>query len=383
MATDLRAKLQELAAYEYTQEPFVSIYLDWRPDGNSKRSAILVLEQELRAINDRIPAHGTGRASFDADQQRIMEYVRHDAPDEAHGLAIFACDGEGVWETLPFLVPLETHIAEDRYPHIFGLAQVIDDHETYAVALADGQDSRIMVVSLESAERVAEAGASEPIKRFDQGGTAQMLFQRRTDNLIKAHTKDLAAELEKAIHRHKVRHIVITCNDSIKGIVTANLTPAIQDRLIDIINLDKLSNLPAIIEAVDPLVREAERIQEVGDIAALEDQLASKGGLAVAGPGSTALALSKGQVHTLLLLDQFSGPGGQCEHCGMLIAGDWTICPYDNKKLLPVNLREAFVARAIRQNADIQFVEASPVLDEHGGVAALLRYRDDTPEAEG
>ena len=58
------------------------------------------------------------------------------------------------------------------------------------------------------------------------------------------------------------------------------------------------------------MIREAERRQEAADLAALEKQATAKGGLGVLGTADTAMALSKGQVQTLLMLQSFGGAGG-------------------------------------------------------------------------
>jgi peptide subunit release factor 1 (eRF1) len=65
----------------------------------------------------------------------------------------------------------------------------------------------------------------------------------------------------------------------------------------------------------------------------------------------------------------------------MLSAGQREKCPYDGAELRPVDLREAFAARAIQQNAAIEVVESSDFLDQHEGVGALLRYRDNARTA--
>jgi len=377
---ELNTKLRELAAQPYTEHPFLSIYLDWNPDGNGKRPQVQTLEQELRGFALRWGGHSEGRTSFEADRERIMEYVQREAPADASGLVIFACQAAGVWETMAFQAPIQTHIAEDRYPHLLQLAQLVDDHEPYAVVLADGQEAHILVVNLESVEQVAETSAGEPIKRFQQGGMAQMLFQRRTDNLIKAHTKDIAAELQKVIDQHQLDHVVIACNDSVKGIVIANMTDKIKERLIDTINMDPTRPLPEVLTRVEPLIQAAERQQEADMVTTFDDQMSTKGGMAAAGASAVALALSKGQVETLLMTQNFAGEGGECESCGMLIAGDWTMCPYDHSKLLPVDLREMFVTKAIQGSSALQFVMESASLDLHDGVGAILRYRDDVPE---
>ena len=77
------------------------------------------------------------------------------------------------------------------------------------------------------------------------------------------------------------------------------------------------------------------------------------------------------------MLRGFNGTGGECVNCGMLRAGQRDTCPYDGAEMRPVELREAFTARAMQQGADVQIVEANDYLSAHDGVGALLRYRDE------
>jgi peptide subunit release factor 1 (eRF1) len=377
MIHNLQAALQELTACPSTDHPFLSVYLDWTPDGNGRRPSLQLLEQELDTIAARLAGDSARRAGFEADRQRIMDYLNRDAPKDARGLAIFACNGADIWQALPLQAPVETQIVADRYPHVFQLARLIDEYETCAIVLAEGQESRMFVVALNQAEQVGETAAPEKIKRFDQGGLAQMLFQRRTDNVIKAHTKDIAEQLDKVIKRFDVRHVVIAGNDAIKGMIMDSLTEPIKQKLIDYIHLDPASNLKRIIETIGPLLREAEHRQQADALAQLEKQTTAKGGLGALGVTDTAMALSKGQVSTLLMLHSFGGSGGECPNCGMLRAGQRSKCPYDGAEMQPVDLREAFAARAIQQNAALHVIDASDYLAAHGGVGALLRYRDD------
>ena len=378
MANELQSVLEELTAYPSTEHPFLSIYYDNRPDGTSQRQALLTLQQSLDQIAEQVKSRGGNLESFDADRERIMQYVNSDDVKSAQSLIIFACHAEGVWQTLELQVPQETSVAEDRYPHTFNLARLIDEYETYAVVLADSQESRIFVITLNAAEKAAETSASEEIKRFDAGGWGQMLFQRRTENVIKAHTKDIADKLGRIIKRYDVQHVIIAGNDSIKGTVLSSLPKQISDMLVDYINLDIQSNVQSIMETIEPMMRDVERNQELDDLAALEEQLATKGGLACAGIADTATALSKGQVRLLFLADNFNATGGECPNCGILQPGLRATCPYDGAELQQVNLRETFTARAAQQNSTIQVITASEQLESHEGVAALLWYRDDT-----
>jgi peptide subunit release factor 1 (eRF1) len=381
METHPQSVLQALAAYPGADAPFLSIYLDWTPDGSGKRPALRLLEDELAAAAGRMAGDAAYRDGFAADRERIMTYLNREAPRDARGIAIFACHDQGIWTTLPLQATVETTFAMDRYPHIFQLAQLIDDHESCALVLAEGQEARIFVLGLNDAEQIAETEAAEKIKRFDQGGQAQMLFQRRTDNLIKAHMKDLAAQLETIIARYDVQHVIIAGNDSIKGMVMAALTAPITTRLVDYIHLEPNSSMKTILETIEPMLHEAELRQEAELLDELEKHETAKGGLGALGVAETALALSKGQVQTLLMLQSFSGTGGECVNCGVLRAGQRDKCPYDGAEMRPVELREAFTLRAAQQSADIQIVEASDYLASHEAVGALLRYRDE-PQAK-
>ena len=382
MATDLQAALDELTAYPSTEHPFLSVYLDMTPDGTGKRQSLVNLEQDFDRIAAQIKARGGNLESFEADRARIMEYVDRDVPVEVRGLAIFACHAEGVWYTVELQVPVETQIYEASYPHVFNLARIMDDYETYAVVLADSQESRIFVVSLNEAEKAGETGADEEIRRFEAGGWGQMLFQRRIDNVIKAHHKDMADKLGRIVKRYNVQHVILAGNDSIKGSVREALPKQIQDMVVDFIHLDVRSNMQSILETIEPLMRETERAQEADDVNDLETEVNSKGGLGYVGLSNVATALYKVQVRMLLVLQDFNAAGGECPNCGALRPGLRQNCPFDGAEMLQVNLREAFVARAHQQNAVIQIVEANDFLAQHDGVGALLYYRDDVQQAQ-
>ncbi len=246
----------------------------------------------------------------------------------------------------------------------------------YAVVLVDGQEARILIVAMQEVEEAARTEAAEEIRRFQAGGWAQMIFQRRTDNIIKAHHKDLAEQLGRAIKRYSINHIIIAGNDSIKGSIMQALPEQIKSKLVDYIHMDLTAALPEILAIVEPMMQQVERQQEADDLAALEAQVNSND-LGVVGVAETAMALTKGQVRTLLITPTFQSVGGECPSCGTIRAGLRPKCPYDGAEMQPLDLREAFTLRTLQQSANVQVVESSEFLDQHEGVGAILRYRDD------
>jgi peptide subunit release factor 1 (eRF1) len=376
MATDVRAALEELTAYPSTEYPFLSVYLDMQVDSQGVRFHMAQLTQALDRIAHHVPGSGHHHDSFVADRERIMHYVENDAPTDAQGVAIFACHAEGVWQTLELQVPVETQIVEDRYPYTFQLARVLDDHETFAVVLAQGQESHVFVVALDAATQVAETESSEKIQPFNAGEGGQGILQRRRSNIIKAQMKDLATELERVMKRYDVQHVIVAGNDSIKGAVLDTFPATIKDKVVDYINLDARGGVKVIMDAIEPLMREVERQQEADDVQDLQANVATQPGLGVIGIEATALALSKGQVRTLLMLGDFHAAGRRNPTSGFLYTGLRTTDPYDGSALEPVELREAFTALAVQSSTEIQVVESDAYLAEHEGVGAVLWYND-------
>jgi len=110
METHLQSVLQELTAYSGVDYPFLSIYLDWTPDGNSKRPAVRILEDELARAAARMAGDAAYCDRLEADRQRIIDYLNREAPKAARGIVIFACRDQGVWRALPLQVPVVTRI---------------------------------------------------------------------------------------------------------------------------------------------------------------------------------------------------------------------------------------------------------------------------------
>lgn len=380
MATDLLVTLQELTALPLTNFPLLSVYFDMTPDGTGRRQALMQLDQEFTRIAENMAGRNLEDIeieSFEADRTRITDYINTDAPVDAAGLAIFASHGDEIWHAIPLQVPVPTRVLEAHFPHVFELARIVDDYETYAVVLADGQEARILVISLNQVEQAGETAAVEELKRFQAGGWAQMLFQRRTDNIIKAYVKDMSERLGRITRRYGVKHIIIGGNDAIKGIVLESLTKEQQAMLVDYVNLDINGNMQEIMAVIEPLMQQVEHDQEIDAVDTLEAQINTKGGMAVIGVTATALALSKGQVMQLIMLEGFQALGRTNPVSGFLYPGLQINDPYDGTPTEDIDLREAFVARAMQQAAKVQIMAAHPYLEEHEGVGALLRYRDD------
>src|SRR5688572_3164840 len=86
MPNDLSTTLQTLTSVPSTEHPFLSIYLDWQPDGSGQRPVLRVLQESLDLIATQIKERDGNLESFETDRQRIMDYLTTEAPADAKGL---------------------------------------------------------------------------------------------------------------------------------------------------------------------------------------------------------------------------------------------------------------------------------------------------------
>lgn len=381
MSSRLHTILRTLANAPRDEHLTLSIYLDRSVDSNGQPQSDQKLAQALDAIAARIDPHSPIMASFSADRDRVAQYLEGQAPAEARGLAIFACAAHQIWETIPLIIPVETAIDADPYPHTFQLASLIDNNEPLIVAVVEGQDADIYALSIEQLEHVERTVAGEEISRTQVGGWSQARYQRHTDFMIRTHLRDLADVMTQAVSRHNARHIIVAGNEAIKGQVLDVLPDNLLALLEGYVPYERVGHITELFQRMEPLMAEVEARQEQAALSYLDDQLATRGGLAAAGVSDVTQALLHGQVDSLLIRADFAGEGGECPSCGLLRAGSRESCPYDGTPLQPIELREGLVNHTLRQGGGIQICGDDQALASHEGIAALLRFRDDQPAA--
>ncbi len=119
MALDqLASQLDRLAAYEPGPYPVVSLYLNLQPNQHGRDDFDRFLRKELA---DRVATYATSgpeRESLERDAEKIRAYVATVDPS-ANGLAIFACSGADLFETVPLAAPIdENRLFVSGEPHL-------------------------------------------------------------------------------------------------------------------------------------------------------------------------------------------------------------------------------------------------------------------------
>jgi len=94
-------------------------------------------------------------------------------------------------------------------------------------------------------------------------------------------------------------------------------------------------------------------------------------------------ALERQEVQTLLIGRDFKAEAVECNNCRHLdtrMVKSCAVCGQETRELSDVS--DSLVDLALRNGADIQFVDNEPELEKTGRLGALLRFRADQNTAE-
>jgi peptide subunit release factor 1 (eRF1) len=372
----LRDQLERLASYTPQHVPVVSLYLSLMPDQHGRDNYDAFVR---KAFAERVKAfkeNSAERASLERDIERINQYLSEEVNRSSNGLALFASSGAGeFFEAVQLDAPLEDHwLFVGSVPHLYPLAKVIDQYPRYASVILDTNRARIFVFGLGSVER-REQVTGEKTNRTSMGGWSQARYQRHNDNVHMSHVKEVVEILDRIVTADNIDHIIVAGDDVVVPLLKEQLPKHLQEKLVDVLSLQRNAGEDEIIEATLAVLRQkdadtdAERVQEL--IGAWQS-----GGLGVMGADSTLRALQMGQVDELLITGTPQQLGGarlpDDAAPGPVKVETSASVDTDERKL---KLADELVTRAQQTGATVRFIEDESLLKEFGGVGALLRFR--------
>jgi peptide chain release factor subunit 1 len=400
---NLRKALVRLAAAPpSTDAPYLTVSLDWRPEGSQPhtRYARQVFAEQMEQIIADYEPHTLAHDSLTADIERISGWLDGQVNPSAHGVFIVACLNTNVFQALSLNIPLETRVVVGPTPALTILGRLAEDYASFAVIHADQHNGSIEFFSQATRERGVSLKGSVYPRNHQQGGFSQQRFQNRAEEKVDAFARAIAEEARKALEDNPVDMIVLAGDETMTSALNDALHQTLQERVIGIAPVDMRANTDELLEAVLPLIAEAERTQEIEAVQRVNDGQ-GPGGHATAGAEDVLVALQSGQVMTLVMNDDFHGPGW----------ADYTLPVYgvgtppknhpaggEADQIVEVALEDEIVRLAVQTGADIEIVhssvpvetdgdapirksdddfprsEAAQTLDQLGGVAAILRF---------
>ena len=382
----LNEHLDRLAAFEPGPNPVVSLYLNAQPNERGRDQFQTFVRKELKARAATYPAKSSERASLEQDLERIAEFLAAGVEPSANGVAIFACQPSGLFETVQFEAPLEEHwLYVGNRPHLYPLARVAARYPRYAAVMAGTNHTRILVV----AEGAVEKGTNidgVKTRRTKEGGMSQARYQRHIENYHLHHVKDVVDALEKIVRKDGLDRIVLAGDAVVIPLLREQMPAHLSSMVVDEISLASTAGDDEAAEKTLEAVQSHEASTDRGKVDAAVAAYRG-GGLGVVGPDATLLALTNGQVDDLLLTSSLATlrPLGDSKAAELALANDSSIGGAGvtdsaagepaHSQMGTVRLSDALVTRAHQTGARVSFIDDPALLEPFGGVAATLRYR--------
>ena len=376
LATSVDEHLERLLAYEPSSLPVISLYLNTQSDAHGRDHYEAFLRKELYGRVRTWPAASEERRSLDEDVRKIEEWIENDLKPQANGVAIFACSGTQLFETIQLNAPVdENRLYLYSQPHLYHLARLDDEFPRYAALITDANSARIFIFGLgETLE--TEQVRGKKVQRVKVGGWSQARYQRRVQNAHQSHAKELADTLDRIVHDENIRYIILAGDTQMITVVQNELPQHLASKIVDAMKLDLKSSDQDVFTATLERMKQEDAKTDADTVERLLQAYRSRG-LACAGPQDTLEALANGQVDELVISASLEEQHGEEEPVDAILAPEIpdTEGGTESDEPRQVLLADLLVTKAKQTDARVTFIEDATLLREIDGVGAFLRWR--------
>lgn len=360
--------------------PVLSVYLDTDQSReiNIERGFETVLKDMLREIKQRLDKDEKGR--FQADAERVQQFVKEEYRDVKRGLVIFCDDSEDFFQHIELNVTVRSVARWDETPYVRPLVELLDEYERYCVALADRERARLFTIYLGEIEEHRETEASADVRHIKSSGLdhlrSQMNIERKADEHAHWHFKHVAERLSWMARNYEFDRLVLAGTDEATSHISALLPTRLQPRVVRRINMPLDVSDSYVLQETLKVEQEVEREREQELVRELLEA-AGKHNRAVVKLGATLRAIDEWRVMHLVYADGFTPPGGQCVNCRALYAEKKDACDYCGRAVREVgDLIDRADARVLEMSGKVEevFGDAATRLRREGSIGALLRW---------
>ena len=381
-ADSIAGQLARLTGIRADGHRVVSCYLKLEPRDRSRGKYLIKFKNRARDVVAGLGRLGLGRGVQEAvarDVQRVQEHLRSPAAlPSSQGIAVFACEGLGLFEAVPLPVVHRSRLAVDATPLVRELASVEDEFGRLLTVVFDRTSARFFEVTAYQTRELAGLRAdSTRGKRFhgdqDGPGWGEHTYNNRIRQEKQRHLEAIARELFAIDRRHPAHGIVLAGTGNDAGAVEPFLHTYLVERVIGTARLNPKDATPALVHAATLAVREAyERDEERALVREMQDGVGT--GWGINGITPTLKALSRGQVRSLLVNADAAQPGFRCGDSGRLALTERE-CRGEGTPIPVLDVIDDAIEEALRQGVDLNVVYEPEARDAIDGLGALLRFR--------
>jgi hypothetical protein len=352
----------------------LSAYFDTSSGRVQGQAYLLSYRDQCKALREALPPGEL--PAFEAAAAQAERYLTRELVPGQPGTAVFAA-GEPSYFTVVALPqrPLES-LHWGARPDLGPLQAVLDNYERVAVLLFDKERARLFTVYLGAIEEQRELLDVVPGKQATGGwfALAQSRYARHHEVHVLRHAQHTVAALTELLRTRPFDRLLLAGPAEALALLRAHLPRPLKSRLAGTLRLELFANEAEVLQAT---LAAAENLERQSEVAAVQELIEATSTPRVAlGLEDTLVALSEDRVHRLFLADTFDGMGGTCAVCARLVAGADTCPVCGARKLLPGQLREQVIERALAQGAGVETVsgEAAKLLRRCDGIGAWTRF---------
>jgi peptide subunit release factor 1 (eRF1) len=380
-------EIRQLAQIESPSGCAISFYFQPEtPQDKSHRQEQILVKDLVRECLRRAERSGN-HAALREDLGKILQIAEELHGNHSRGKVIFACREQGIWHELD--VPPRLGQSQITVNSRFHLRPLVEAHAGLprtCIALVNRKKARIFELQEDEITQKPDLEFEQALRkpRSDGfGGYEAGHRERHIENQVMQQFKQFAESLLLLHNREKFEALLIGCHD--------DAWPEIEPHLHSVLKQKLRGRF-----LVDPAVASAEEVREHAERILSETELSEKEALVreVLGEaqrnarGAVGLrhvlnALERQEVQTLLIGRGLKAEAVECTNCRHLdtrMVKSCAVCGNDTRELSDVS--DALVDLALRNGADIQFIDDAPELEKNGRVGALLRFRADQNTAE-
>jgi peptide subunit release factor 1 (eRF1) len=377
-----REEIRQLAQVESPAGCAISFYFQPQTPQNGSHREEAILVKDLVRETMRKAGRNGNHAALREDLDRILQIAEGLHGNHSRGKAIFACREQGIWHERD--IPPRAGLSQIKVNSRFHLRPLVDAYSGLprtCIALVDRRRARIFELQEGKITQKPdlEFGASPHVPRSDgfQGYEAGHR-ERRVENMVAQHYKMFADSLLSLSHREKFDALLIGCHDEAWPEIEPQLNSSLKQKLRGRVPVDPM------VAAAEEVRQEANRILTEGMLTAQMELVretmgeAQRNGRGAAGLRHVLNALERQEVQTLLLPRDFKAEAVECPNCRHLdtrMVKQCAVCGHATRELKDIS--DSLVDLALRNGADIRFIDGDPDLEKAGRVAALLRFRAD------
>jgi len=356
------------------------------PQDQSHREEAIMVKDLVRECLRKAERNGN-HASLRDDLQKILSIAESLHGNHSRGKAIFACTEHGIWRELDLPPRLgKSNITVNSRFHLKPLLAAFSGPPRTCIVLVDRVKARIF--ELEDGEltqkpdlyfgNLPASGRSDGFRGYEAGHR-----ERHVENEVMHHFKQFADSLHLLLTRDHFELLLVGCRDETWPEIEPHLHKDVKRRLVDQFVVDPGSaSAQEVRERADGLLAGYLKTQEQALLREVMGE-AQRNGRGALGLRHVLTALERQEVQTLVVGRDLQAEAVECPNCRHLdtrMVHTCAICGHETRQISDVS--DVLVDLALRNGAEIKFVDDDPDLEKAGRVGALLRFRADqnTPQ---